>query len=478
MVNTLDSVQVRMYQSPHTARSSPGACSNGGTPNSSSNNRPAPKLRDSCQACSASKVKCNRKKPTCDRCEKRGLTCEYLVTRRAGRTKQRHSEPRISSSAFLFGHGWPTSTPPAIPTPTECGPNLVTPAHMSLNTLLTPPDTASVSPLNSFHAADLFGSPGIAFPGPDTLDFDSLGQSSFNFTPGHKDHCFFDGIGAVQSAEPHLSLSRISSEESFSLFEDATIEHAATVDTRTSSPAPMSHVNVKTDMDTAAVKSPSTGPEDVTAPKCSGFCLSQATTLLQQLFENLPATGSQSPATSQSEDTGDASVENVLSKNKQTVETVNMMLSCNCSQDAYLLAIMSLIVFKVIAWYASVARDTPRAKVQDGDQSPKSQCFQHRLSVDSDMADVEDDDYGRRAGQVVLSELHCVQRLVNQLSRRLKDDSVRYSMGPLVGEKAQQSPDASRWAPFSPAMLDQLEMDLRKGLRNLSSEIVSMLRRE
>lgn len=140
---------------------------------------------------------------------------------------------------------------------------------------------------------------------------------------------------------------------------------------------------------------------------------------------------------------------------------------------------MSLIVFKVIGWYASVARDTPRAKVHDGNPSPRSQCFRDRMSVDSDMADAEEDDYGRRAGQVVLSELHCVQRLVNQLSRRLKDDSVRYGTGSLMGGKVQQSPDASRCAaPFSPAMLDQLEMDLRKGLRNLSSEIVNMLRRE
>lgn len=476
MVNTtLDSscVEVRgLYQSPA-----------GRSPTTSSH-RPVPKLRDSCQACSASKVKCNRKKPTCERCEKRGLTCEYLVTRRAGRTKQRHNEPRMSSSAFLFGPGWPASTSSGTATPTDCGPNMPSPAHMTLNALLTPPETSVVSPLTSLNAADLFGSPVMAFPGLDTLGFDPLCQSNFDFTADHKDHGFFEGVGCAQPAESHFTLPRVPSEDTFSVLEDAGISQTRNTHSGTLSP-PFLNPDSKTETGTLSSTSPGSGPDE--APPlagCSGCCLLQATTLLQQLFANLPATCSRPPTASPKEE-ADSSIsstsrlEDVISKNKETIDKVNIMLNCRCSQDAYLLAIMALIVFKVLGWYAAVARETPQGSSSGCRPSPDSLYPSHKLSTDRDMHGIEEEDYERRAGQVVLSELHCVQRLVNQLSQRLKANSIRCSSSPLssAGHTSKSKPDPGKWSPFSPAMLDQLETDLRKGLRNLSSEIVNMLRR-
>lgn len=473
MANTLDSscVEVRgLYQSPA-----------GRSPTTSSH-RPVPKLRDSCQACSASKVKCNRKKPTCERCEKRGLTCEYLVTRRAGRTKQRHNEPRMSSSAFLFGPSWPASTPSATATPTDCGPNLPSPAHMNLNALLTPPETSVVSPLTSLNAADLFGSPVMAFPGLDTLDFDPLCQSSFDFTTDHKNHGFFEGIGCAQPADSHFTLPRVPPEDTFSVMEDARIGQTRTANSGTLSP-PFFNPDPKTDTGTGSSTSPGSGPDDA-APGCSGCCLLQATTLLQQLFANLPATCTPSSTSPKEGDDPNGSttsnLEDVISKNKETIDKVNMMLNCPCSQDAYLLAIMALIVFKVLGWYAAVARETPKASSSESRPLPKSLYPDRRRSADGDLHGIDEEDYERRAGQVVLSELHCVQRLVNQLSQRLKADSIRCSLGPLSSAEnaTKTKTNSGKWSPFSPAMLDQLETDLRKGLRNLSSEIVNMLRRE
>jgi hypothetical protein len=45
----------------------------------------ATKLKDSCDMCSASKVKCDKEKPTCVRCKKLGYPCFYSPTRRMGR---------------------------------------------------------------------------------------------------------------------------------------------------------------------------------------------------------------------------------------------------------------------------------------------------------------------------------------------------------------------------------------------------------
>lgn len=219
-----------------------------------------------------------------------------------------------------------------------------------------------------------------------------------------------------------------------------------------------------------AAKSPSVDKPS----SCSGCCLLQAIALLEQLFTNLSSGCSRSPTPSSTEDNKNfvsdhPSLETIISKNKQTIETVNTILDCPCSQDAYLLAIMTLIVFKVINWYSTLARESHTGQRPPG----------RRHSISGSLDDIGDEDGGRIAGQLILGELHCVQRLVSQLSRRLMADSVRSSMGQLLPDEigSIQVADSGGWVPFSAAMLDQLEADLRKGLRTLFSEIVSMLRR-
>ncbi|KAK8022718.1 hypothetical protein PG993_013485 [Apiospora rasikravindrae] len=56
-------------------------------------------MRDSCRACANSKVKCRREKPTCSRCAKRKVPCEYLPTKRGGRKSLRPRSPSLSDSA-------------------------------------------------------------------------------------------------------------------------------------------------------------------------------------------------------------------------------------------------------------------------------------------------------------------------------------------------------------------------------------------
>jgi hypothetical protein len=43
------------------------------------------KLRASCDSCSEARVRCSRSQPSCDRCSKNNMTCEYGVSKRAGR---------------------------------------------------------------------------------------------------------------------------------------------------------------------------------------------------------------------------------------------------------------------------------------------------------------------------------------------------------------------------------------------------------
>jgi hypothetical protein len=60
------------------------------------------KYKDSSNHCSASKVKCNRDKPQCTRCENRGLICNYSLLQRSGRrptTSQAPSDTNASSKS-------------------------------------------------------------------------------------------------------------------------------------------------------------------------------------------------------------------------------------------------------------------------------------------------------------------------------------------------------------------------------------------
>ncbi|KAL2195742.1 hypothetical protein P885DRAFT_79178 [Corynascus similis CBS 632.67] len=63
--------------------------------------RPSRRLKDSCDMCSASKVRCDRQKPICGRCEKLAYPCFYSPARRVGRpqgrsTQQRHRRTNIA----------------------------------------------------------------------------------------------------------------------------------------------------------------------------------------------------------------------------------------------------------------------------------------------------------------------------------------------------------------------------------------------
>ena len=82
------------------------------TPSSSVGRRPtapaAPKLRESCQVCASSKLKCSKEKPTCSRCAKRGLICEYVTAKRGGRRHDDRSS--INGSDEISHNSTATST--------------------------------------------------------------------------------------------------------------------------------------------------------------------------------------------------------------------------------------------------------------------------------------------------------------------------------------------------------------------------------
>ncbi|KAH8807215.1 putative C6 transcription factor [Xylogone sp. PMI_703] len=437
----------------------------------------APKLRDSCEACAASKVRCNKVKPSCFRCTKRGLNCEYLATKRVGR--KHYSRPSISDGSNTPSTSTAntinvTQSPPmsdwfisnsadGLPSPSvtdssslkqtsgassDIFSNAFSPVGQSLTSVITD----LTSELDDFFTLtteldDFLAAP-LALSVPDTSDSDILNQVRF-----------FSSAGA--SADSGSSNCTTTFLDAFPGFED-------TVSELSSLSRPRSPLNRSSS----------------TSDSCR--CLFQALDLMKQLFPDSSACsistpqGADKPATL-------PTIQDVIAKNEATIIAVGTMLQCSCSQDGYLLAIISLIVFKVLGWYAAAARKTPSSDSSSGSRSPSvssmrqslhsEQVLQNPAIVGSYCLDGEDG--ARMAAQLVLSELHCVRRLVNQLSSKLKVQAVRKGGGAdTPNSSGYVGADSETALPLSAVMLSQLEVDLRKRLRTLSSEIVELLRRE
>jgi hypothetical protein len=223
--------------------------------------------------------------------------------------------------------------------------------------------------------------------------------------------------------------------------------------------------------------------------KSTCSCLMSAVDLLKNLSSKNNATCAtfdshdNAKAISASSQSYNPSAQVIVMENRQTIEAVSNMLQCSCSQDAYLLTILSMIVFKVLGRYTAAARKQPTREPIEGYDSPEMKISSSSLSSYS----YGDENRGRIDAQLILSELHCVQRLVNRLSLRRKGREIAGESegGRVVGEKdaggdskiTSKSDDCEMaTATFSATTLDLIEIDLRKCLRNLSSEIINILR--
>ena len=373
--------------------------------------RTTPKLRDSCHGCASSKVKCNKEKPTCARCAKRGQTCEYFATKRAGRKHE--SRPSDASNVSI--------RPPSSST---TGP--ATPSDIS--SLISPSQIHSPSHETAYsYSSNL---PSAIFPVESSWPSTMPGMNNeYNpFTTDDTKHTL-----------PELNTNHFfAQDDAFSMEEMQGLPGLfSPPDSRAS---------------TTDLTSLSDNRADPTM-----CCLTRALALLKQLFPNASATCAHSQKNNH--EIGSVqlrTVKSVVMENEHTIEALTDMLQCPCSHDGYLLAIMFMVVFKILAWYAVAAREIP--------------------TKPSSYMDGEDNE--RMAGQLILSELHRVQRLMNQLSQRLRRRGGRAVATPNSPSDGQipilekESPTA-----FPDAMLDQLETNLRGRLQSLSLEIVDSLRR-
>ena len=409
-----------------------------------------PKLRDSCHSCAVSKVKCHKEKPTCARCAKRGVACEYFETKRAGRKhdtrpKQTKSVPQAlpaqSFSTFETGLLPPRNlTQPSLMQHTSSQPEV-------LPDILATPDLASSSTLtaSSFDFDDFLASP-ISSCGPEMSDFDVLDQPQFDCRSLNSD--FFEFDGAVASHIP---------EDAFSFISEAVFESPAQ-----SKPQSLPESRDSTTSDGSFFQ------DFRWESKCC--CLIRALDLLKQLSPNASTTCMYSRRQDHESTTYPVpAIQSVVAKNEQSIEAISGMLQCPCSGDDYLLTIMSLVILKVLGWYTAVMdSQNPSWSHADNRRQPlyhSEQGLQSPLNMGGYCTDGEDQ--CRMVAELILSGLNRVQRLVNLLSQRLRSHGMRIRTtsglnGPADGVNV--FPDGGYPSPFSATILIQLEADLRKRL--------------
>lgn len=311
----------------------------------------------------------------------------------------------------------------------------------------------------------------------------------------------------------------------FSIFGDAPLDHGVTTHDTQSDLS--SSCNVTSAQALAATRENGNSTDDLrfSSPCC---CLTRALGLMQ----HPPPTSILRPACSisigpESCSATEVSVREknpesqvIMTENQQGVKVLNSILQCPCSQDSYLLAILVVVVLKVLDSYEALAFELTNpsksyplpllSSVPEylaRGEKPSNRPHISSLGQVSHIAFREpgpeyrtpSEDHSRIAAQSILRQLHHVQRVVSQLSLKLKsqgtspkDDGSSLANSHVVlngrssggvggvggGGDGDGIGDGQMKisSPFSASTLDHVEIDLRRRLRGLSIKIIDMLR--
>lgn len=220
-------------------------------------------------------------------------------------------------------------------------------------------------------------------------------------------------------------------------------------------------------------------PEEVSSePQCA--CMGRALRLLQQLSAQSRIARRLSCGSSlghRRKDSQTTTPRCTVAQNQKNVQEICDMARCMCLEDPYLLSIICFLVIKVLSLYKSAIRSSKKPKTNGKadyvpDPIKSGKC-------------VEDEEETRTVANSILRQLHLVQGVVSTLSPRLKANRQRTDEGleeasvdDVAGDKIDSDlEEGSEILSLSNNLLDQLEEDIRRHLRALSSEIVEILRR-
>ena len=489
-----------------------------GEDNDNDNNNSV-KLRNSCRSCASSKVRCNKGKPTCSRCEARGIDCQYLQSKRPGRVpgsslrrlqpNQSADQPRTNNSSAgqaateANNRSAPASFPPS---PTfglgDCttdGSHQETDLAFSTSSagtldanFFTTPSGGDVDLNVPSYVANAPVAPMGPLSVPSNME-DIVYSSLMDYNTNVVDLNSWWSLDDQGSGLVDPSIADFTKDSSLLPTSNYTSIPASTEPDSLAASSFSSTVHLKDLMETTALfrvsgqecnQSPppalpeladSGRPESNTPPPCN--CMKQALDLLKNLSSaelNILSPSSQ-----------ESYSQRVLTENKQDIEANLAMLACRaCSNDWFLLMILLMIAAKILTRYVSAAascgprtpNSSPSLKMssamhQDGQATLASDHADRLMEMSRAWGGLcmmlpaprgggDAQSSCREAVQRVLRELHRVQRLIAQLAIRRKS---------LDEHEASMSSAAAALADISTASFGQNNSGSRIGLKRAPS---------
>lgn len=408
--------------------------------------QPTEKLKESCTNCAFSKVRCSKDKPMCTRCEDRDLECYYTPSQRSGRRS-------AASSASAAASALTSTAPPA--EPVNCGGYETSPYSAPASVTSIHDYLSTFSP-NHFHSECRPPSreQAISAPNFDGTTFDTVMEPTSTY-----DLVDNDGFASL---DHYLNGSSTDSLASFNCVDpflgDFNCGHPSVPSTPTY-PFPNAY--------NPCFK------ENKPMVDQSNSCLTLALRMLANLHvapqacRSFPAPGGKSYPIPM--------VDSVISSNKAIIDSISIMLTCSCSLDEQLASILSLIAFKVMAWYAAAARDADHSSDSANNLTTLGPERVLQLPITVGKYRLNSADHCRMRAQLVLSELHRVVRLVEQLSKRFQEARARINMA-ASSSGAEDAATKGHW--LSASVFVMLDADLRKRLQSLTKEMMAILRSE
>lgn len=321
-------------------------------------NRRPPKLRSSCDACGAAKVRCDKTQPRCGRCAAGGITCVYGLSRKFGKAprKKAPTETGISENSASKSLPQQKVQQNAHQNSLSCFPDYRPLSGGTARAVKYEPRSAT-SP--SFGLEDsLMAYTGhstghdMFMPSPDSMEnfndpfsFADAPHSHHNaiLRPDPRQHGTVDPLDLTFSASDYSTFSEWIQPDD--LMHTPESQAASDADSAPQHMPPSSH-RLPTSFSSSSLESSSYPGEASNASLLqtdSHHCQKLAYATLDSLSvrqdgEHLTQT-----------------MDKVLNRNKQAVDNMRQLLACPCSRSPHLAMLYASITSKILMWYQLAA---------------------------------------------------------------------------------------------------------------------------
>ncbi|KAL9101304.1 MAG: hypothetical protein Q9163_003416 [Psora crenata] len=356
------------------------------------------KLRNSCDACSNSKTKCDQNRPICLRCQKSGLECHYSVSQRKGKPPAASRDPLDSLNGREASRGKRSQKS------TQQRPNSseLESHHEAVQTSTFDLDQdASMADMTLSVHDD--GTP--AFWEPFMLE---LGD--YTVTPST---IFDQDISSLNACSMGQPTQTKKSADIFN-FED---EFPGVLDigpqrnlSQVESPASTLQLPTPTYSDTNSLSPP------------RNDCTKLASSTLESLYLNSQQCSAFATQTASSTKPSITSLDQILITNKSAVENAHQLLSCPCALASQSVLALSLIIDNILALYQTIIRiDTTVYPLSPSPNALAAEKFIPHIPITIGAYKLDAKDEQRMRMQLVSNELRKTAVLVDRYADRYRN---------------------------------------------------------